>query len=87
MSLKKNGKGVIRLGDTTDHGGEVISVVHKPTDLGKPIACIGDMVKCPKCKGTYPIVEGDLNCKIEGIPVAFEGHKTECGAALISSVG
>lgn len=85
MPLKRNGKGVIRLGDTTDHGGEVISA-HKPTDMGRQIACVGDMVRCPKCKGSYPIVEGDPNCTIEGIPMAFDGHKTECGAALISSV-
>ena len=56
MSLKKNGKGVIHLGDATDHGGKVIPVAHKPTDMGKPIACIGDTTVCPKCKGTYPIV-------------------------------
>ena len=34
MSLK-NGKGVIYLGDATDHGGKIISVAHKPTDMGK----------------------------------------------------
>ena len=54
MSLKKNGKGVIRLGDATDHGGKVISVAHEPTDMGKPIACVGDMVQCPKCRGHIP---------------------------------
>ena len=86
MSFKKNGKGVIRLHDTTDHGGEVIQVAHTPTDMGRPIACVGDLVKCPKCKGVYPIIEGYSECTIEGIPVAFDGHKTECGAALISSV-
>lgn len=86
MSLKKNGKGVIRLGDATSHGGKVVSVVHKPTDMDKPIACIGDMTVCPLCKGTFPIAEGDPTCTIEGTPVAFDGHKTSCGASLISSV-
>ena len=86
MSLRKDNRGVIRLHDTTDHGGEVVSVAHNPTVQGLPIACIGDMVKCPKCKGTYPIVEGDQHCKIEGTPVSFDGHKTACGASLISSV-
>ena len=38
MSLKKNGKGVIRLGETTDHGGKVISVAHKPTEMDNPNA-------------------------------------------------
>jgi len=86
MTIRKNGKGVIRLGDTTSHGGEVISVAHKPKDMGKPIACVGDMVRCPKCKGTYPIAEGDPNYQIENVPVAFDGHKTACGAVLISSI-
>lgn len=86
MSLKKNGKGVIRLHDSTTHGGKVISVAHTPSDMGKPIACVGDMTTCPKCKGTFPIVEGAADCTIEGRPVSFHGHKTACGAALISSV-
>jgi uncharacterized Zn-binding protein involved in type VI secretion len=86
MSLKKEGKGVIRLGDATTHGGKVVSVAHKPTDMGKPIACVGDMTVCPKCKGTFPIVEGDAVVTIDGVPVSFDGHKTACGADLISSV-
>jgi uncharacterized Zn-binding protein involved in type VI secretion len=86
MSLKKHNRGVIRLGDVTTHGGKVISTAHTPTDMGKPIACIGDKVCCPKCKGVYPIVEGDSECTIEGAPIAFDGHKTACGAMLISSV-
>ncbi|MDR1889832.1 MAG: PAAR domain-containing protein [Zoogloeaceae bacterium] len=86
MTLKSGGRGVIRLGDATDHGGKVISVAHRPTDMGIPIACFGDLVECPKCKGVFPIVEGDSGFKILGIPVALDGHKTACGAALISSV-
>jgi uncharacterized Zn-binding protein involved in type VI secretion len=87
MSITKDNRGVIRLHDTTDHGGKVISVAHAAvTDMGKPVACIGAIVSCPKCKGTYPIVEGDPQCTIEGVPIAFDGHKTACGAALISSV-
>ena len=80
MPIKKNGKGVIRLGDSTDHGGKVVSVAHEPTDMGEPIACVGDMVQCPKCRGTYPIAEGDATYTIDGVPVAFGGHKTACGA-------
>jgi uncharacterized Zn-binding protein involved in type VI secretion len=85
MSLKKEGKGVIRLGDSTSHGGKVISA-HKATDMSVPVACIGDMTACPACKGTFPIVEGDAKVTIDGTPVAFDGHKTACGAALISSI-
>jgi len=86
MTLTKDGRGVIRLGDATDHGGEVITVAHNSTVMAKPIACVGDMVKCPKCKGIYPIVEGDATDTIDGMPVAYQGHKTACGATLISSV-
>lgn len=86
MSFTRNGKGVIRLGDKTDHGGAVVQVAHTPEDMGKPIACVGDQVQCPQCKGTYPIVEGDPDCTIDDTPIAFEGHKTACGASLISSI-
>lgn len=87
MSMRKNGRGVIRLGDATDHGGKVISVKHtEATDMGIPIACVGDMVQCPKCKGVFPIVEGNADCTIQGDRVAYHGHKTACGASLISSV-
>jgi uncharacterized Zn-binding protein involved in type VI secretion len=54
--------------------------------MDKPIACIGDMVQCPRCRRIYPIVEGDPLCTIDDTPIAFEGHKTACGAVLISSV-
>jgi len=88
MTVKmEDGRGVIRLGDKTDHGGEVVQVAHDVTDMGKPIACKGDMVKCPKCKGTFPIVEGESTWIIDGVPVAFHSHKTACGAKLISSWG
>ncbi len=41
---------------------------------------MGDSVYCPSCKnGT--IVEGDSLMKINGIPVALEGHKVACGCS------
>lgn len=87
MAFSSKGRGVIRLHDTTSHGGKVIKVAHQPTDDGLPVACKGDLVECPKCNGVYRIIEGDENSTIHGVPIAYEGHKTECGAALISSVG
>ena len=86
MSLRKNGRGVIRLHDMTDHGGKVIKVAHGANALGKSIACKGDLVSCPRCKGVFPIIEGDALYTIHGTPVALDGHKTACGATLISSV-
>jgi uncharacterized Zn-binding protein involved in type VI secretion len=86
MTSTKDGRKVIRLGDTTTHGGRVISVAQTlAIDMDRPIACVGDMVQCPRCRGIYPIVEGDNTDTIDGVPVAYHGHRTACGAALISS--
>jgi uncharacterized Zn-binding protein involved in type VI secretion len=86
MTLYNEGLGVIRKDDKSSHGGVVISASGFP-DMGKAIALVGDLVKCPKCKGTFPIVEGAQNRKFMGKPMAFHGHKTACGAILISSYG
>ncbi|MDE9543478.1 PAAR domain-containing protein [Xenorhabdus bovienii] len=51
------GKVVIRLNDTTDHGGKVITAIDSDVYQGVPIAGKGDLVSCPKCKGVFPVVE------------------------------
>jgi uncharacterized Zn-binding protein involved in type VI secretion len=86
MTLTIDERGVIRLGDTTTHGGKVVKVASTSIVDDRPIARIGDMVVCPLCKGTFPIVEGEPTFCDEGIPVALHDHKTACGATLISSV-
>jgi uncharacterized Zn-binding protein involved in type VI secretion len=79
-------KPAIRLGDPTSHGGAVVSVAPNRSDaMGKPLARVGDKCSCPKHK-ECTIVEGDPNWTIDGIPVALEGHKTSCGATLISTL-
>jgi uncharacterized Zn-binding protein involved in type VI secretion len=35
--------------------------------------------------GICTIIEGDARHRIDGRPVAYEGHKTSCGAALLAS--
>ncbi|HHQ6058795.1 TPA: PAAR domain-containing protein, partial [Morganella morganii] len=52
------GKQVICLGDTTDHGGVVISALDNYTVNGRPVATEGDSVSCPKCKGVFQIASG-----------------------------
>jgi uncharacterized Zn-binding protein involved in type VI secretion len=52
---------------------------------GKAIACVGHKVYCPKCKGTYPIIEGWPLTTVYGKGVALEGMKTACGASLIAT--
>ena len=78
-------KDIIRLGDLTTHGGVVLQAFSH-TDLnGKPIAGVGHNVSCPLCKGIFPIAEGSSTYTVDGIPVALDGMKTACGAALIAS--
>ncbi len=76
---------IIRLGDSTSHGGIVIE--GSPVDIcvGKPIAFIGHKVQCPKCKGVYPIIEGAPTTTFYGKGVALAGMRTACGALLIAS--
>jgi uncharacterized Zn-binding protein involved in type VI secretion len=80
------GRGVIRLGDKTSHGGKVISASSDFKVYGKPVAVAGDQVTCPQCKGTFPITPKAGDRTHNGKRVAYDGHKTACGAALISSI-
>ncbi|WP_083823245.1 PAAR domain-containing protein [Desulfovibrio sp. 6_1_46AFAA] len=86
MSCSIDNRGIIRLGDSTTHGGTVVQVASTTTVDGIRIARIGDIVTCPKCKGIYSIVEGQATYTDQGVPVALHGHKTSCGAALITSL-
>jgi uncharacterized Zn-binding protein involved in type VI secretion len=75
---------MIVLGDSTSHGGKVVSASPVSTINGKGIARVGDMVSCPRRgHGTCEIVSGDTTCLIDGKPVARAGDKTACGAELI----
>lgn len=77
---------IIRLGDSTSHGGKVVSATSHVTVGGLPVARLGDQCTCPKRgHNNCVIVEGDTAWTIDGIPVALEGHKISCGAVLISS--
>jgi uncharacterized Zn-binding protein involved in type VI secretion len=78
---------VIREGDPTDHGGVVLTGRPHTSLFGRRIACVGDLVSCPRRgHGDCAIVEGDAQWRIEGRPVALEGHKTACGAILKATV-
>jgi uncharacterized Zn-binding protein involved in type VI secretion len=81
-------KPVIRLGDPTSHGGAVVSAASTTSFFGKQVACLGDAVSCPQQGHTScTIIEGDPSWSIGGRPVALDGHKTSCGATLISTLG
>ncbi|QGZ40141.1 putative Zn-binding protein involved in type VI secretion [Pseudoduganella flava] len=80
-------KNVIRLGDPTSHGGKVMSVIATHFKVGgKAVALLGDKCVCPMPgHGVCTIVEGSDSHTIDGVPVAYHGHKTSCGATLIST--
>jgi uncharacterized Zn-binding protein involved in type VI secretion len=66
---------VVRLGDTTSHGGKVISASMTHSISGIGIARVGD-----------PIVEGAPTYLIGGRMVALHGHRSACGCTLVSSL-
>jgi len=78
---------LIRLGDTTDHGGEVITASETMCYGGRRVARKGDLVRCPKHLDveSNAILEGDEKITDHGIPVARQGHHAKCGCSLISS--
>ncbi|MGA4045437.1 PAAR domain-containing protein [Ralstonia nicotianae] len=79
-------RGVIRVGDLTSHGGQVLTGAEKSRVMGQAVARVGDRCSCPMPgHRDCVIVEGDPNVKIDGRMVAFHGHKVSCGATLISS--
>lgn len=80
------GRGVIRLGDRTTHGGKVISACSDFKALGKGVVVEGDKAICPKCKGVFPVTPAGCDRKHHGKIVAYDGDKTACGARLISSI-
>jgi uncharacterized Zn-binding protein involved in type VI secretion len=79
---------LIRLGDTTDHGGEVITASQTMRYRGRRVARVGDLVKCPLHPEVQPnmILEGDRKITDRGTPVARQGHHATCGCSLISSL-
>ncbi|MCW2474219.1 MULTISPECIES: PAAR domain-containing protein [unclassified Symbiopectobacterium] len=78
---------IIRLNDSTSHGGKVISAQSGLTAQGIAVACVGDLVECPLCKGGYPISEAPHLVKYKGKKLAVAGMQSTCGAVLIASQG
>ena len=76
---------IIVLGDQTSHGGVVCAASGNFTVHGKHVARKGDACSGPiNGHGPCTIAEGDPNDTLDGIPVAYAGHKTTCGATLTS---
>lgn len=79
-------RALIRLGDSTSHGGTVIEASGMSGSGNMGISRVGDKVTCPiPGHGTNPIVSGDPTFIVDGQPVAREGDQTACGATLMPS--
>ncbi|MGO4400340.1 PAAR domain-containing protein [Achromobacter sp. PAB15] len=78
---------IVRMGDSTTHGGTVLQGVDQYTIDGRLAAGLGHLVSCPKCEGTFPIVQGVAAFTVDGVALAVEGMRTSCGAELIASQG
>jgi uncharacterized Zn-binding protein involved in type VI secretion len=77
---------VIYVGDETSHGGKVLTGSSRISLNGRAAARQTDKVSCPRC-GDNAIAEGDSKMLDGDLPLAFHGHKTLCGAILLSSSG
>ncbi|WP_407642274.1 PAAR domain-containing protein [Caballeronia telluris] len=73
------------VGDSTTHGGFVISGSDTMDVLGRKVARRGDLVSCPlPGHGVNPIIEGSDMIFDNGVPVALHGHRSACGCTLIA---
>ena len=84
--MKHEGRGVVRLGDKTDHDGIVISATSGTILMGIEAALDTDMTECPKCKGKFPIKPDGAGAKHDGRSYAYHNDVTACGAKLIASL-
>jgi len=75
--------GVVRVGDSSDHGGTVITGASISFANGIPIARVGDLHECPQQgHGTTEIITGSPTVNVEGQPVARIGDVAGCGAVI-----
>lgn len=76
---------IVRRGDTSDHGGTIVTSAANWSCEGALVARKGDLHSCPiPGHGITPIATGSAKYRCEGKPVARHGDVTGCGASLIS---
>jgi uncharacterized Zn-binding protein involved in type VI secretion len=72
-----------RMGDSTSHGGTIVTGAERTLIDGMPAARMGDLHSCPE-HGTTEIVQGSEKTLIEGKPAARVGDMTDCGAVIVT---
>lgn len=77
---------IARLGDSSSHGGSIITCAAVTTTEGILTARVGDLHSCPiPGHGITPIVNGSGNFKTEGKITAVAGSVAGCGAVITPS--
>lgn len=84
--MRHGGRGVIRIGDKTAHGGYVMSASSGSIVMGKEASLADDLTFCPRCKGQFPIRPDGAGAKHDGRSYAYHDDVAACGAHLISSL-
>ena len=84
--MKHEGRGIVRMDDKTDHGGQVINASSGTIVMGKAAALTGDMTHCPKCNGDFAIKPDGAGAKYMSRSYAYHDDVTERGAKLIASL-
>ncbi|OLL28234.1 hypothetical protein BTH42_28580 [Burkholderia sp. SRS-W-2-2016] len=77
--------GIIREGDNTNSGGEVLRGSTNQFFMGRAVARVGDPVTCPYHGGNR-IAKATTKAFDNGLEVAQHGDLCECGCYLISSL-
>ena len=79
---------VARLGDSSSHGGTIITSASKTYDNGILVARVGDLHSCPiPGHGVTAITSGSGHFVCEGQIVAVVGSVCGCGAVISSGSG
>lgn len=73
---------IARLGDTSTHGGKIITAAQKSVTENMRTARVTDILDCPK-HGPNPIITGAPKTVVENQRCARTGSLTQCGATII----
>ncbi|WP_233805181.1 PAAR domain-containing protein [Paraburkholderia sp. HP33-1] len=71
-------------GDSTSHGGKILSGSDRIKVKGRRAAKVGILVSCP-IHGDNEIIDGSSRMKDAGTPLSRDGDATQCGSVLIAS--
>ncbi len=73
---------VSRIGDTSDHGGSIITGSPSLQASGVPVARVGDILDCPQHGKNSIVTSMVMHTEDDGKPLAHIGSKTQCGATI-----